>query len=79
VLERHHQRATFGAVGGILERDPSSLFKGYVRTPRTAWVVNKGTGLPTGTKEADYPPGLLEKKHVIDTVEDLRKWLLDHH
>ncbi len=36
VLERHHQRATFGAVGGVLGRDPRSLFNGYVRTPKTA-------------------------------------------
>ena len=67
-LERNHQRATFGAVGGILNRDPRSLFNGYVRTPRTAWVVNRFTGLPTGTKESEYPPGLLEKEKVIDVA-----------
>jgi len=44
VLERHHQRATFGAVAGTLERDPRSLFNLYVRTPKTAWVVSKTTG-----------------------------------
>ena len=78
VLERHHQRATFGTVGGILERDPESLFKGYARTPRTAWVVNKATELPTGTKAGDYPPGLLKKERIIDTPEELRLWLGRH-
>jgi hypothetical protein len=78
VLERHHQRATFGAVASILETDPRSLFVGYSRTPRTAWIVNKGTGLPTGTKERDYPPGLLQNKHVIDAPDELRAWLGEH-
>ena len=73
VLERHHQRATFGAVADLLGRDRRSLFNGYVRTPRTAWVVSKSTGLPTGTK--DYPPGLRQNERVIDTAEDLRVWL----
>ncbi len=78
VLERHHQRATFGAVGGILERDPRSLFNGYVRSPKTSWVVSKSTGLPTGTKDLDYPPGLLENKRVIDAPNELRVWLREH-
>jgi hypothetical protein len=79
VLQRHHQRASFGAVAGILGRDPRSLFDGYMRTPGTAWVVNKSTGLPTGTKENDYPAGLLQNKHIIDTPDELRLWLRDHH
>ena len=79
VLERHHQRATFGAVSGILDVETESLFNGYTRTQRTSWVVNKNTGLPTGTKPEDYPPGLLQNKHVIDTPDDLRVWLRDHH
>jgi hypothetical protein len=79
VLARHRQRATFGAVAGILGRDPKSLFNGNVRTPKTARVVNKSTGLPTGTKESDYPPGLLEKERVIDATEEFRVWLREHH
>jgi hypothetical protein len=79
LLELHRQRVSFGAVAGVLGRDPQSLFKGYVRSPRTAWVVNKSTGLPTGTKPADYPPGLFENVRVIDTPEDLSTWLREHH
>src|SRR5262249_187677 len=33
VLERHHQRATYGAVAGIIGKEPASLFGGYARTP----------------------------------------------
>jgi hypothetical protein len=79
VLERHHQRATFGAVAGILGREPQSLFNGHTRTPKTSWVVNTDTGLPTGTKERDFPPALLEKQRVIKAPDELREWLRDHH
>jgi hypothetical protein len=78
VLERHRQRATFGAVAGVLGRDPRSLFSGYARTPRTAWVVNKSSGLPTGTKPEDYPPGLLQSERIIDMSDDLNLWLRQH-
>lgn len=78
VLERHKQRATFGAVAALLDRDPRSLFSGYTRTPRTAWIVSKSTGLPTGTKEADYPPGLLQNKQIIETADELQVWLRGH-
>ena len=78
VLERHHQRATYGAVGGVLGREPPSLFNGYKRTPKTAWVVNK-KGLPTGTKKDDYPPGLLQNERIIDAPDELREWLQTHH
>jgi hypothetical protein len=78
VLERYQTRATFGAVAAFLNRDPLTLFSGYTRTPKTAWVVSKTTGLPTGTKADGYPPGLLNNKHVIDTSEELRTWLRDH-
>ena len=78
VLERHHQRATFGAVAAILGCEPRSLFNGYVRSPKTAWVVSKATGLPTGTNKADYPPRLLENKLIIDRPDELREWLLEH-
>jgi len=78
VLERHRQRATFGAVAGILGCEPRSLFNGYVRSPKTAWVVSKATGMPTGTNKADYPPGLFENKLIIDAPDELRVWLLEH-
>ncbi len=38
ILERHHQRATFSAVAGLLGVDPTYLFRGYPRTPRTNTV-----------------------------------------
>ena len=79
VLERHRQRVSFGAVAGVLRHDTQSLLKGYVRSPKTSWVVNKATGLPTGNMQEDYPPGLFENARVIETPEDLSAWLQKHH
>jgi hypothetical protein len=56
LLQLHHQRATFGAVAGVLDRDPATLFKGYPRrTARTAWVVYKDSGQPPGYKPTELP------------------------
>jgi hypothetical protein len=78
VLERHHQRATYDAVADFLGRERQSLFNGYARSARTSWVVSKATGLPTGTKEVDYPLGLREHARIIRSAEELRSWLRGH-
>jgi hypothetical protein len=75
ILQLHRQRATFGAVAGVLDRDPERLFDGYPRTPRTAWVVNKESGRPTGHKPTELPPDLFSNSHVITTNNELLKWM----
>ena len=75
ILQHHRQRATFGAVAGVLGREPQNLFKGRPRTPRTAWVVSKDTGQPTGHKESELPPDLFKNEHVITTREELLQWI----
>jgi hypothetical protein len=35
-LDKYRQRATYGAVGGLLGRDPFTLFNGYPFTPRNS-------------------------------------------
>jgi len=75
ILQHHRQRATFGAVAGALGREPLNLFDGYPRTPRTAWVVSKGTGQPTGQKQSELPPDLFTNAHVITTREELLRWI----
>jgi len=75
ILQNHCQRATYGAVAGALGCEPQSLFKGYPRTSRTAWVVNKDTGLPTGQKQPELPPCFLKNAHVITTKEELLRWI----
>jgi hypothetical protein len=75
ILQQHRQRATFGAVAGALGREPQNLFKGFPRTPRTAWVVSKDTGQPTGQKQSELPPDLFTNAHVITTREELLRWI----
>ncbi len=75
ILQNHSQRATFGAVAAALGREPQSLFKGYRRTPRTTWVVNKDTGLPPGYKQSELPPDFFKNAHVITTKEELLRWI----
>src|SRR5262245_47231094 len=70
-LERYHQRATFGAVAGLLGHEPLTLFDGYPRTPRTSWVVNKDTGRPTGQDWAALHPDLLRNPHIISSSTEL--------
>src|SRR4051812_11347419 len=43
-LERHRQRATYGAVAGLLGRQPLTLFDGYDFTPK--WFIRQVTGRP---------------------------------
>ncbi len=75
ILQHHRQRATFGAVAGVLGREPLNLFEGYPRTPRTAWVVSKGTGQPTGHKQSELPADLFTNAYVITTKEELLRWI----
>jgi hypothetical protein len=65
-------------VAAILGREPQSLFIGYARSSKTAWVVSQSTGLPTGTKKDDYPPELLRNERIIDSADELYVWLRDH-
>ncbi len=75
ILQHNRQRATFGAVAGVLGREPLSLFDGYPRTPRTAWVVSKSTSQPTGHKKSELPPDFVLNAHVITTKEELLRWI----
>ena len=77
-LERYRQRATFGAVAGLLGREPLTLFDGYPRTPRTSWVVSKSTGKPTGQDGSALHPDLFKNPHVITNSGELKSWLETH-
>ena len=50
LLNQHHQRATYGAVAGLLGKAPRSLMQGLPRDWRHSWIVNKESGLPS-----EYP------------------------
>lgn len=77
-LERHRQRATFGAVAGLVGREPLKLFDGCPRTPRSSWVVSKSTGQPTGQGASMIHPDLFKNPHIITNSSQLRAWLASH-
>jgi len=74
------QRATYGAVAGILGVLPRGLMGGRQRNHKYSWVVAKRGGQPTGyTDEQIHPDCLRQIRDRLDNViEDsarLRRWL----
>jgi hypothetical protein len=75
-LNRHHQRATYGAVAGLVGAVPRAVMSGRRRDWRHSWVVNEGTGKPTEYSDLRIHPSLTENAHVISSAEELQRWLL---
>jgi hypothetical protein len=75
-LNRHHQRATYGAVAGLVGAIPRAVLSGRKRDWRHSWVVNEETGKPTDYSELRVHPSLEEKAHVISSSEELQHWLV---
>jgi hypothetical protein len=77
LLYRHRQRATYGAVGAVVDRLPRYLMGGRPRDHRHSWIVNHLTGLPTGYGPDDIHPELLSRPEVLRTSRQLEDWLRD--
>jgi hypothetical protein len=77
LLARHHQRATYGAVGALVDRPPSFLMGGRPRDHRHSWIVNQETELPTGYGPDDMHPKLRSRRVVLKTSQQLEDWLRD--
>ena len=75
-LNRHHQRATYGAVAGLVGTVPRAVLSGRKRDWRHSWVVNEETGKPTEYSDLRMHPSLAENDHVISSSEELEQWLL---
>ena len=74
-LDRGHQRATYGAVAAVLDTAPRTLMSGRERDQRHSWVVSRGNGQPTGYQPDQLHPSLHERSNVIQTKEELLRWL----
>ena len=74
-LDREHQRATYGAVAALLGKAPRTLMSGRQRDLRHSWVVSRKSGTPTGYDPALMHPELLAHDHIIETREELERWL----
>ena len=77
-LARAHQRATYGAVAAVVGASPRTLMSGRERDPRHSWIVRRQTGLPTGYEDDQLHPALLSNDRVIESRDELEKWLAIH-
>lgn len=75
LLDKHHQRATHGAVGALIGVQARSVMNGLPRSPRHSWVVNGQTMLPSDYEEAQMHAFLLERRQVLKSLDDLMAWL----
>ena len=75
-LHRARQRATYGAVAGVLGAAPRTLMKQRGRDQRHSWVVSRKSGQPTGYEPDQLHPDLALVDHVIESRDELSAWLL---
>ena len=76
-LNAYHQRATYGAVAGVVDSSPRSLMTGRDRDQRSSWVVSRDSGEPTGYSEEQKHNALTERERILSSPEELRVWLRD--
>ena len=74
-LDRFHQRATYGAVAGLVDSSPRSLMSGRERTQRSSWIVSRKDGKPTGYTPEHTHPAIAERERILGNAEALRSWL----
>jgi hypothetical protein len=75
LLDQYQQRATYGAVGGVLGVPPMSVLRKRPRDPRHSWIVNQETGAPTGYTSEQCHAQLRLRATIIDTPAALHAWL----
>ena len=75
LLNEHHQRATYGAVAGLVGGHARSVLQGRKRNWRHSWVVNQNTGMPTDYPKGMIHPAIAERATILCTAEELGDWL----
>jgi hypothetical protein len=75
LLSQWHQRATYGAVGGVLRVPARFVMQGRPHDPRHSWVVNQETGEPTGYIPTQCDPQLYARNTILTTEAALLAWL----
>ena len=73
-LNAAKQRATYGAVGGLLGRLPRSVMQGLPKNAAHSWVVLSDTGEPSGYHPAQLDPARHHNPHVIRDAVELKQW-----
>lgn len=75
VLERHRQRATYGAVAELLGKTPRSLMQGLPKNWRNSFVVNQASGEPSEYHDLQKHPALREPETILSTPQELATFL----
>jgi len=86
-LHKHRQRASYGAVAGLLGILPRGVMNGRPQSQEYSWVVaatGRQRGWPTGyTTEQIHPECLRQIREgsggVIDSADQLRRWLVNRN
>jgi hypothetical protein len=76
-LDQYHQRATYGAVAGVVNSSPRSLMVGRDRNPQSSWIVSRQNGLPTGYTDEQLHESLTDRDRILGSPDELRTWLRD--
>ncbi len=75
MLNKYHQRATYGAVADLVGGHARSVLQGRERDWRHSWVVNQDTGMPTTYPHGKIHPSIAERPEILTTAEELKGWL----
>jgi hypothetical protein len=75
LLQRHRQRATYGAVAALVGRTPRNLMQGLPRDWLHSWVVNQDTGLPSEYPAGKIHPAIKERAEILSSEQELVAWL----
>lgn len=75
LLNEHHQRATYGAVAGLVGGIARGLMQGRPKDQLHSWIVSQDTGLPTGYDSDKMHPKLRENAAVSRSGRELEEWL----
>jgi hypothetical protein len=91
LLQRHQQRASYGAVAGVVDGRARGLMTGRPKCPGDSWVVAGRTsakldarkGYPTGYTDDEIDGACLAQirshpDRFIRDPSELRKWIGDH-
>ena len=74
-LAKHRQRATYGALAGLIDRHAIGVMNGLSKDKRNSWIVAKNNGLPTGYNTEEIDSRLASSSNVIDSSDELAAWL----
>ena len=74
-LRRFHQRATYGAVAGLLNKSPRNLMEGRDREPKDSWIVSSKDGMPTGYTAEQTDPEIKARDTILRSRSELEAWL----